>query len=113
MLVVVALIPRCFPLAARGGVDMTNVLLRRALPSTRVIDFYTGILREDVRPDGIHLFATGQAKLTMAASMTLSSLGIAEASSSNVVTSGENDDRLATTAGYPRDQRQCRPLDTR
>ena len=62
--VLVALVPPHF-LAKRdleGNLGMTNALLRTALPATQLLDFFTGMGREDVGPDGVHVSPAGQAK---------------------------------------------------
>jgi hypothetical protein len=41
---------------------LLNGLIRGRFPADRVIDFDAGFTREDIRPDGVHLNESGQAK---------------------------------------------------
>ena len=45
-----------------ANLGMTNALLRAALPATQVLDFFTGMGRDDVGPDGVHVSPAGHTK---------------------------------------------------
>jgi lysophospholipase L1-like esterase len=58
--------------AKREWVERTNALLVAQMPGDRLIDFSSGMTREDYAFDGIHIMASGQRKCADAALRALS-----------------------------------------
>ena len=70
----IATIPPVFSAdgAKSAWVDRTNALLAAQIASDRLIDFSSGMSREDYASDGIHIEASGQRKRAAAALRALS-----------------------------------------
>jgi lysophospholipase L1-like esterase len=77
--VLIATIPPVFPPIPAYEERMehiraANALLAQRVAPNRLVDFFSDMQREDFRPDGLHLNASGQRKRAAAAERALKNL---------------------------------------